>query len=86
MFHVVPDASKVALVHLKAILDANGDARNLLDVQWRTDHLASMGAVELPRIEYVVRLEQALAAPTINFEALSRRAVRLWLEAREAVQ
>jgi leucyl/phenylalanyl-tRNA--protein transferase len=86
MFHVVPDASKVALVHLKAILDANGDARNLLDVQWRTDHLASMGAVELPRTEYVVRLKQALAVPTINFEALSRRAVRLWLEAREAAQ
>jgi hypothetical protein len=48
--------------------------------------LASMGAVELPRTDYVVRLEQALAAPTINFEALSRRAVRLWLEAREAAQ
>jgi leucyl/phenylalanyl-tRNA--protein transferase len=86
MFHTVPDASKVALVHLKAILEANGDPRNLLDVQWRTEHLGTMGAIELPRSQYLVRLEQALAAPTIDFEPLSRQAVRQWLEARAATE
>jgi len=63
MFHVVPDASKVALVALVELLAADGDPRRLIDVQWRTEHLASLGATEVPRPAYLQLLTQALAAP-----------------------
>lgn len=64
MFHRETDASKVALVHLVELLRSSGDAdRRLLDVQWRTEHLASLGVVELPREEYLRRLRTALALP-----------------------
>ncbi|HSK28022.1 MAG TPA: leucyl/phenylalanyl-tRNA--protein transferase, partial [Jiangellales bacterium] len=57
------DASKVALVRLVEMLrDAGPDGR-LLDVQWRTDHLASLGAVAVPRPEYLRRLRAALPLP-----------------------
>ena len=59
MFHRATDASKVALVGLVERLD--GDA--LLDVQWTTPHLASLGAVDVPRAEYLERLGAALARP-----------------------
>jgi leucyl/phenylalanyl-tRNA--protein transferase len=58
MFHLAPDASKVALVHLVDLLRVDGAA--LLDVQWQTEHLASLGAVEIPRHEYLRRLAGAL--------------------------
>ncbi|MEO6509646.1 MAG: leucyl/phenylalanyl-tRNA--protein transferase [Nocardioides sp.] len=62
MFHRETDASKVALVALVDLLrDAPGEAR-LLDVQWRTPHLASLGCVEISRRTYFERLPQALAA------------------------
>ena len=65
MFHRVTDASKVALVELVEILAAAGDApQRLLDVQWRTDHLASLGAVAIPRADYLARLPSALALPS----------------------
>lgn len=50
MFHRHTDASKVALVGLVERLNAGGGL--LLDVQWRTDHLGSLGAVEIPRPVY----------------------------------
>ena len=62
MFHRARDASKVALVALVDLLRADGVPR-LLDVQWRTDHLASLGAVEVPRGEYQERLAAALREP-----------------------
>lgn len=62
MFHRVPDASKVALVRLVDVLSDEGVPR-LLDVQWVTDHLASLGAVALPREEYRQALRAALAEP-----------------------
>ncbi|MBZ5735626.1 leucyl/phenylalanyl-tRNA--protein transferase [Nocardioides sp. TRM66260-LWL] len=63
MFHRERDASKVALVGLvEALRDEHADAR-LLDVQWRTDHLASLGVVEIPRAEYLTRLSQATGLP-----------------------
>lgn len=62
MFHRERDASKVALVALVEVLRGCGGDR-LLDVQWRTDHLASLGAVEIPRLEYLRRLDAALALP-----------------------
>lgn len=61
MFHRATDASKVALVHLVGLL-RDGGAR-LLDVQWTTPHLRSLGAVDLPRTEYLARLGDALAVP-----------------------
>jgi leucyl/phenylalanyl-tRNA--protein transferase len=63
MFHRERDASKVALVALVTLLRADGDPRRLLDVQWRTPHLASLGVVEVPRAEYLARLRSALACP-----------------------
>jgi leucyl/phenylalanyl-tRNA---protein transferase len=62
MFHRVTDASKAALVVLVERLRAGGGDR-LLDVQWRTDHLASLGVVDLPRAAYLRRLPAAVALP-----------------------
>lgn len=61
MFHRATDASKVALVALVERLQRHGYA--LLDVQWPTDHLASLGVVPIPRDEYLLRLGEALVAP-----------------------
>ncbi len=61
MFHRQTDASKVALVALVERL-RRGGAR-LLDVQWVTPHLASLGAVAIPRAEYHRRLAEALDFP-----------------------
>jgi leucyl/phenylalanyl-tRNA--protein transferase len=63
MFHRETDASKVALVALVERLVSCGTQGRLLDVQWRTDHLASMGVVEIPRVEYLRRLDAALQVP-----------------------
>jgi leucyl/phenylalanyl-tRNA--protein transferase len=63
MFHRDTDASKVALLALVDLLSADGDPRRLLDVQWRTDHLGSLGAVEIPRAAYLARLAAALSCP-----------------------
>jgi leucyl/phenylalanyl-tRNA--protein transferase len=63
MFHHRTDASKVALAGLVALLREDGDTRRLVDVQWATDHLATLGVVEVARDEYVRRLRVALEAP-----------------------
>jgi leucyl/phenylalanyl-tRNA--protein transferase len=65
MFHRRTDASKVALVGLVERLREGGAA--LLDVQWVTPHLASLGAVEVPRREYVRRLAGAIEQPLPPF-------------------
>lgn len=54
----VRDASKVAFAHLVARLKAGGFT--LLDCQFQTEHLASLGAVEVPRDDYVALLGSAL--------------------------
>lgn len=61
MFSRQTDASKVALTHLVARLKVGGYC--LLDTQFITDHLARFGAVEIPRRDYLVQLNQALARP-----------------------
>lgn len=61
MFSRVADASKVALAALVERLRAGGFA--LLDTQFLTPHLASLGAVEVPRAEYRRRLALALPVP-----------------------
>lgn len=58
MFHEATDASKVALVALVDRLNRQGFG--LLDVQWKTDHLASLGVVEVDRSTYLGQLEHAL--------------------------
>jgi len=69
MFHRVSDASKVALVGLVERLveddgtPGTGAAGRLLDVQWRTEHLASLGVVTLPRPNYLALLDRAAGVP-----------------------
>ncbi len=58
MFHRVTDASKIALVHLVARLNAGG--YSLLDTQFVTPHLESLGGIEIAREDYEVRLADAL--------------------------
>lgn len=60
MFSRATDASKVALAHLVARLRVGG--YRLLDCQFLTEHLASLGAVEVPRADYIALLGAALAA------------------------
>ena len=50
----------MALVDL---LDDVPGATRLLDVQWQTPHLESLGAVEIARDDYLKRLSDALSAP-----------------------
>ena len=64
MFHRQRDASKVALMALVELMRASGMC--LLDVQWSTDHLASLGVVEVPRAEYLHRLAAAVALRPIE--------------------
>ncbi|MDD2817596.1 MAG: leucyl/phenylalanyl-tRNA--protein transferase [Candidatus Nanopelagicales bacterium] len=63
MFHRKRDASKVAFVALVERLKTAGGIR-LFDVQWKTDHLASLGVVEIPRNVYLDLLAEAVAAPS----------------------
>lgn len=58
MFHRTRDASKVALFHLVVLMNERGGS--LLDVQWLTPHLESLGAVVIGRESYLSRLEKAL--------------------------
>lgn len=64
MFSRKRDASKVALVHLVAVLRSCGFC--LLDTQFITDHLIQFGAQEIPRKEYRTKLAEALKIST-NF-------------------
>lgn len=63
MFTRVRDASKVALVGLVELLRDEYADQRLLDTQWQTPHLATLGVVELPRPDYLTRLQEALALP-----------------------
>jgi leucyl/phenylalanyl-tRNA---protein transferase len=62
MFHRESDASKVALVGLVDLLREDAGEPRLLDVQWQTPHLASLGVVQVPRQEYLARLPEVIAA------------------------
>jgi leucyl/phenylalanyl-tRNA--protein transferase len=67
MFHdaeVGRDASKAALVALVDLLRSAGAADRLLDVQWQTPHLQSLGVVEVSRKAYLGLLQRALPLPT----------------------
>ena len=59
MFHRRTDASKVALTSLAALYNDRAD--RLIDVQWRTNHLASLGATEMGRRQYLDLLSSLVA-------------------------
>src|SRR5262249_25512657 len=61
MFTRRRDASKVALVHLVERLRQR--EFQLLDIQFLTEHTTRLGAVEIPRSEYLARLRAALGVP-----------------------
>jgi leucyl/phenylalanyl-tRNA--protein transferase len=58
MFHRRTNASKMAMAHLVERLNAGGFV--LLDTQFVTDHLESLGGIEIPRAAYEERLANAL--------------------------
>jgi leucyl/phenylalanyl-tRNA---protein transferase len=65
MFSRRSDASKVALVALVEVLrgDGSDSSDRILDVQWVTPHLTSLGAIPVPRKDYLARLDRALRLP-----------------------
>lgn len=65
MFHRGRDASKVALVGLVELLRAGG--AELLDVQWTTPHLVTLGAIDISRADYIRRLRHAIALKVAPF-------------------
>jgi len=58
MFHRETDASKVALMHLVDLM--NLDGMHLLDTQWNTDHLTSLGCTSVARADYLALLATAI--------------------------
>jgi leucyl/phenylalanyl-tRNA--protein transferase len=66
MFHRETDASKVALLGLVRMLDDGRD--RLIDTQWQTPHLASLGVSEVSRRDYLRLLREALPTPDVDFE------------------
>jgi len=65
MFHRRTDASKVALVALVERLKDRGFV--LFDVQMTTEHTERMGALNLPRAEYLARLREAVKLTHVRF-------------------
>ena len=63
MFHHERDASKVALMGLVDLLRDEYADQRILDVQWQTPHLASLGVMEIPRSAYLASLRVALGLP-----------------------
>lgn len=66
MFHRVTDASKVALVSLVERLRRRGYV--LFDVQMTTEHTERMGAVTIPRADYLRRLRAAVKLTNVTFQ------------------
>ncbi len=69
MFHLERDASKVALMALVDLMRSSG--MTLLDVQWNSEHLASLGVIDVSRSIYLSRLASAT-----GLEADSRKGSR----------
>jgi leucyl/phenylalanyl-tRNA--protein transferase len=67
MFHRATDASKAAVLAMAGFVFADGDPRRMIDVQWATDHLRTLGVVSIPRADYLERLDAALDAPPPTF-------------------
>lgn len=69
MFHRVTDASKVALAALVDILESQAGSDYLIDTQWRTEHLASLGVTTLDRDVYLTRIEPLVQADPLDWQA-----------------
>jgi leucyl/phenylalanyl-tRNA--protein transferase len=69
MFTRRRDGSKVALVHLVQHLRERG--YQLFDIQMCTAHTARLGAIEIPRTEYLARLRNALSCQATFTEGLA---------------
>jgi len=69
MFARATDASKIALAALVGVLRA--EAVPLIDCQQSSPHLASLGAREIPRSEFVMHVAQAAQAPAIDWKHYS---------------
>ncbi|MGW6200238.1 leucyl/phenylalanyl-tRNA--protein transferase [Kribbella sp. NPDC055110] len=63
MFHHKTDGSKAAVAGAIELLNDEYAADRVFDIQWVTDHLATLGAVSIPRETYVRRVSKALAVP-----------------------
>jgi leucyl/phenylalanyl-tRNA--protein transferase len=66
MFAKAPDASKIALAALVSFCRAHDIA--MIDCQQNTRHLASLGAAEMPRADFLKQVEQGLTQPTPHWE------------------
>ncbi len=66
MFTIVPDASKVALVHLARYLEKLDF--DLIDCQVTTEHMVSMGAVEIPRELFLEQVRHSVEKPDRTFK------------------
>ncbi len=64
MFSYATDASKIAIAHLARFLEHEGFG--LIDCQMNTSHLASLGAREIPRCEFIARLQKLITIPPLN--------------------
>ena len=62
-------AGSAALVALTGFFFADGHPDRIIDVQWSTDHLRTLGIEEMPREEYLRRLERALELPQVRIGA-----------------
>ena len=76
MFSHATDASKIALAHLCRYLDARGFG--LIDCQMNTQHLASLGAREIARSEFIARLRQLTATAPDHRRWMSDGASGAW--------
>jgi leucyl/phenylalanyl-tRNA--protein transferase len=63
MFHHKTDASKAAVAGTIELLDDEYAADRVFDIQWVTEHLATLGATEIPRETYVRRITRAVDVP-----------------------
>ncbi len=69
MFTTITDGSKMALVNLVSVCLQHGI--QTIDCQQNTRHLASLGAREMPRSEFMVGIAQALGGPAIDWRQQS---------------
>jgi leucyl/phenylalanyl-tRNA--protein transferase len=72
MFHRRSDAANVALLHLMNRLRERGFI--LFDTQFLTEHTARLGAIEIPRQDYLERLSRALRRQTASLDSSGSRA------------
>ena len=63
---------KVALLRLVTALTRDGVTDRMVDVQWRTDHLGTLGAIEIDRDDYLSVLDETLVLPAPDWAAERR--------------